>query len=1109
MSPSSRPRRRAARCLAAGALVASLAAFGIVPAAAAESDSAFGIVDDVFVRSTTPKTNYGSAENLIIGKGGHAYFRIDIADLDLDETDVFELDLTKYNNAADIVVTRADEHLTRDGTSTDAAWTTRNVTYDTRPADVADSPTIEASVPTGEAELALDLRELARDAQDDGEDTLSLHITTAAVDDLTVAGTDLYSTRSAKAMKTPWLRTESAETATVQYPVETRFDDYYADGAAAQKIVRIRSGERYVAVADDGSLTLADERDDATAFALYGFDYTASDDDGSGGAQHTTYALKSLSNDRFLTIQNYDGPKGRAYYDADGGTYRVTASAVEPQWNERFDVRLFEASGDVEVRTHLDSLRDEGEPVTAPVRFGQDGAVATAGDRETHRLTFEETSEPLLEVQQRVSGDVVRLSWRPVAGDDDPLHYAVSDAEVQFENGLLAAEVDGLEPGRRTISVEYTGAGRPVSDDVEVHVFAHPAVSVSAEQLGAMREHVRAHEEPWYSDYLRLKNTVPNGMASLDFEFTPRPGVGRGNPEGSGHIADYEQSSAAAYFDALQWVITGDDRYAEKTTEILNAWSHTLTRIDGRDQILGAGLSTVKLINAAEIVKHYDGGYDGYSDADFADFQQLMLDVVYPVVQDAGAPMIANGNWDQAAIAAVAAIGVVTDHAPIFDRAMDMYRSPFINGSIENYVSEWGQSAESARDQAHAQLGIGLLGDIAAIAANQGVDLWSIDDDKLARAFNWAAEYNLFRGEGELRAEPIPNIFGRTDASAYWTDIDSQRINRGQLRPIYEVALAHYSHVPGVDTTWMARAASAMRPEGLVHFDNLNFATLTSYNGEAMPETAPVFQLRTMLTPWWQTTWSEVETAGDIDAVDRALTPGGVIPEGLDEETLPSYFSVQDDGRVEVDSEQDDAPYFQLVTNDDESYSIRDVRSGRYLGVTEEIVDDENVIDATATRIGADEKFKIVSWGVGRFYLLHDGRAVRIDAEGADDPLGATLSLRLSEERPQANTDTAAENWFAFSYGRSIDASPVEITTTTRCTAGKVVLVVAGENVGAQKEKAHLETPYGAKLFVLQPGERGSFAFTTRQASTSGATLHLDLESGLAFDVAVSSADCR
>ncbi|MFP3393785.1 hypothetical protein SB782_33965, partial [Brevibacillus sp. SIMBA_076] len=65
MSPSSRPRRRAARCLAAGALVASLAAslaaFGIVPAAAAESDSAFGIVDDVFVRSTTPETNYGSA----------------------------------------------------------------------------------------------------------------------------------------------------------------------------------------------------------------------------------------------------------------------------------------------------------------------------------------------------------------------------------------------------------------------------------------------------------------------------------------------------------------------------------------------------------------------------------------------------------------------------------------------------------------------------------------------------------------------------------------------------------------------------------------------------------------------------------------------------------------------------------------------------------------------------------------------------------------------------------------------------------------------------------------------------------------------------------------
>jgi len=35
---------------------------------------------------------------------------------------------------------------------------------------------------------------------------------------------------------------------------------------------------------------------------------------------------------------------------------------------------------------------------------------------------------------------------------------------------------------------------------------------------------------------------------------------------------------------------------------------------------------------------------------------------------------------------------VLTDSKPIFDRAVSMYKSPFINGSIENYVTDWGQT---------------------------------------------------------------------------------------------------------------------------------------------------------------------------------------------------------------------------------------------------------------------------------------------------------------------------------------------------------------------------------------------------------------------------------
>ncbi|PST46429.1 hypothetical protein CPA40_05985 [Bifidobacterium callitrichos] len=279
-----------------------------------------------------------------------------------------------------------------------------------------------------------------------------------------------------------------------------------------------------------------------------------------------------------------------------------------------------------------------------------------------------------------------------------------------------------------------------------------------------------------------VTDTVPNDMSSERYVPTFREGIGRGNPEGSGHIGDWEMSCAAAYFNALRWVVTGEDKYAAKTVEIIDGWSKTLRVIDGRDRILGASLATIKLINAAEIVRYFDGGYTGFDDEAFARFRTMLRNVIYPVVRDGGAPMNANGNWDVAPMTTLLAIGVATDDRRIFARGVDMYSSRYCNGSIENYLTDWGQSVETA--------------------------------------------------------------------------------------------LAHYRHVPGVDMTWTERAARAMRPEGLVHFDNLNFSSLTTYDGPAEERTEPLVRLRTMLEPWYQHSWSAIRAAGDVPS--NALIDGGV-----------------------------------------------------------------------------------------------------------------------------------------------------------------------------------------------------------------------------------------
>lgn len=1024
------------RSIASVILVAVFAALlGSVPVAA-RGAVADVLLDDTWVRSTTPTTNYGTGQNLVVGKGGHAYFRLDITDVTAARLESAVLNVTKYNNSATLLATRAGEFETAAGVETTSPWRETAVTWNTRPIDVARSPVVTATVPVGRKNVPLDITELILDAKQDGADVLTVHLTTEKVDDLNIAGTDIYSSRSTDSTARPWVDiTESTDDVPSDYPVKRPFDDYPADGRVAQDVVRIvdDSGQ-YLRVGETGDIVLTDDRNAATFFAIYGSDYTASEYNGAGGGQQTTFGLKSLTNDRFLTIQNYAGGAGRPYYTKSGSDYVVTATAEELRWNERFYIQHYAESDSYGITSHLDALRDESEAPTSTARMDAAGMRVTPGDRVAYRYTFESVAHPILEPQQRVAGTTATLSWLPVLGDQDPAHYSVDGATVGFADGRFTASVTGLPAGEHTFTVRYTGGADALNADVTARVFSHPGVSLTEDQLDAMRVHVAEKAEPWYSDYLRLKNTVPNGMSSLDFQVTAHAGVGRGTPAGSGNIGDYEQSSAAAYSHALQWAITRDSAHADKVVEIADAWATTLTQIDGRDQILGAGLSTHQLINAVEIVRYYDGGYAGYNDESFAAFQRMLREVVYPVIQDAAAPMNANGNWDQSALQTLAAIGVVTEDAAIFDSAVEMYNSPFINGSIENYVTDWGQAAESARDQAHAQLGLGLLAAVATIANNQGVNLWAVDDNKLARAFNWVAEYNMYDGEGSLRAEPVPNVFGRTDNNAYWDEMEEQAINRGQLRPVYEGPLAYYSTVEGVDVTWMSRAAAAMRPEGFIHLDHSNFTTLTSYNGEPTAPSTPYFQMRTTLTPWYQGNWSAVSAWGELSAADRALTPGGVLPEGFTTETLPSYFGVQDDGTIAIEAMQDTAPYFRLVTNDDETYSVQDVASGLFLGVTETVIDGAHTIEATARTIGDPQKFELRSTAVGRVYLVKDDRLVTVAVTGTTSaPRDATLSLRLGTELETSSfaTTTSHRFWLSYASGSEVDKASLSVQDST------------------------------------------------------------------------------
>lgn len=968
------------------------------------------LIHDAFVSGFSGQDNMvmisGKPEKLILGKKRHIYMRFNLSSFQADEVERFILYAQETHSDNTMVITQCSEYLQENGMDSSMRWLEDNVTYENRPLDLSDSKTVTLDFKKG-ASLKVDVTEILKDFLEKGERVGSLHITTAAVEDTGVNASEIYSTRSGNP---PYLEAvlKNQEQPEEVGPEKTG-ENYYDTGLLPQKVFRIKGEDgKYLRLEDEkGRLVKSEGAGDASLFELYLFDYTEYEDE---DYTKTSCAIRCLDNGKFLTIQNYfhGDEEEKKYFNEISQGFEIKAGADAVNWNERFYLKYYPVSKVYGVYSHLKTMRDDLAFAVTPVRAGEEMLFCATGNKKFYGFEFEEVvGQDSLEVLQEVRGDQITLSWYPVNGDEDLSRYEVMDGNggLEMKGDRITTVLSGLEAGSHELRVVYdNGAGVRKEKTVLSRVFVHPGISHSQEDLEAMKEHIEKQEEPWYSDYRRLKTMVPDHMA--DSGFIPRPweGVGRGTPAGHGNMIDFEQSGNAAYFNALQWVITGEREYAETAVRILNAWSDTLKIVDGRDRILGAAINSYRYMNAAEILKYYDGGYDGYGDEDFAKFQRMLENVIYPVIEDFGVPMLANGNWDTAAMISMASMGVVCENPGIYNRAIEGYQDIHINGSIAVYVSHWGQSVESARDQAHAQLGIGYMAEVCQVALNQGdASLYGLYDNRLARAFNWAARYNLY-DEEEIPFEPLMNVFGDTKRG-YWTSLDSEKINRGELRPVYELPLAYYSTVDGVDVTWMERAAEAMRPQGYVHNDNLNFGTMTAYSGEPLEQGEPYFQIRTRLEPWYQRTWSDVKKYGEPE-------------EGIPE-TLNSYFMVNEDGRVTADARKAGAPYFQLVGNEDGTYGVRCAATDTYLSVKEEKEGEDNKILADAREVGENERFVLKGTGAGFYYLeaaAFDNRIVTVAVEQEGDPKASTLTMRLGTRITDQSAEIANEEKLIFVY---------------------------------------------------------------------------------------------
>ena len=336
--------------------------------------------------------------------------------------------------------------------------------------------------------------------------------------------------------------------------------------------------------------------------------------------------------------------------------------------------------------------------------------------------------------------------------------------------------------------------------------FVHPGLLHSKEDLAFVKEKVSSGAEPWKTAWTKMQADKQSALTWI-----PRPveKVVRGpinNPDiGSSALS---LDSGAAYCHALEWVITGEKAHAQKAIEILNAWSYTLAAIEGHDQKLLAGITAHRFCNAAEILRYT---HAGWQEKDIEQFKTMLLSVYYPLLKDFFPE--ANGNWDASMINSMLCIGVFCDDSEKFERASDYFLHGKGNGSIARYIFPSGQCQESTRDQAHTQLGLGMLAAACEVAAKQGIDLYGAEDNRLALGFEYTAKYNL--------GEEVPCKGKISD------------IRRGDFRPIYEQVYRHYANEKSLEMPYTKKVLEKIRPEGASR-DHTGWGTLLFYRGDAV-----------------------------------------------------------------------------------------------------------------------------------------------------------------------------------------------------------------------------------------------------------------------------------
>ncbi|HEX9841975.1 MAG TPA: alginate lyase family protein, partial [bacterium] len=356
--------------------------------------------------------------------------------------------------------------------------------------------------------------------------------------------------------------------------------------------------------------------------------------------------------------------------------------------------------------------------------------------------------------------------------------------------------------GDRVFQVDMTASTEPYAP------FAHPGSLHTQADFDRMKAKIDAGAQPWKISYDQLLASpfAQTGWPAYDVDYINRGGSGTNNYTRS------QQDAQAIYQLSLRWKLTGNTAYADRAVQIANVWSSLIGITGDSNASLAAGICGYLFATGGEILSTYPG----WPEAEKQAYKDMMMRVFYPRNADFlwrhhGTPNSTGGNthyrlnWDTANMASMAAIGILCDNRAVYQQAVDYFKFGPGNSRVERaawYIHPDGtsQTEESGRDQPHNKGGWYAMALLCQMAWNQGDDLFGYDNNRVLRAFEYNAKYNLWN--------EVPWIPHRNASLGYSEGLSGAVRGLSQYYH-YELVYNHYVNVKGIDAPWSRQAAAA------------------------------------------------------------------------------------------------------------------------------------------------------------------------------------------------------------------------------------------------------------------------------------------------------------